>query len=198
MKQGLIFCSMLLLATLILAVVPTEAEAQIYEDTVRLHILANSDSEEDQELKLKVRDKLLLKYGDILGEAECAEGAVELGSSLLREIEADCEEWIRELGCSYTVEATLTEEWYDTREYDGFTLPSGVYHSLRVIIGEGEGKNWWCIMYPPICTDIATESAPTDDGIFGYTERETALISRGKYNIKFKGLELFSKLFSKK
>ncbi len=198
MKQGLLFSTVLLLATLIVALIPTEAEAEIYEDTVRLHILANSDSAEDQNLKLNIRDKVLLKYGKILSEAESAEGALELTSSVLSDIEKDCEKWISELGYSYGVRATLTEEWYDTREYEEFTLPSGIYQSLRIIIGEGKGKNWWCVMYPPLCTDIATEPAPRDDGIIGYSDREVSLISGRGYNVKFKSLELLSKLFYKK
>ncbi len=198
MKKGLLFSCALLFLTLIIAVVPTEAEAMIYEDTVRLHILANSDSEEDQALKLKIRDRLLLKYGESLGEAKDAEGAILLGEKLLSEIEADSEKWIAEYGCDYEVKATLTEEWYDTREYEDFTLPSGIYYSLRVIIGEGAGKNWWCVMYPPLCTDIATEPSVHDDAIFGYSDSEVKLISGKGYNIKFKSLELLSKVFYKK
>ncbi len=198
MKQGLLFSCILLMATLIIAVIPTEAEANIYKDTVRLHILANSDTAEDQELKLKIRDKLLLKYGEILKETECADDAVTLGSSLLSEIENDCNTWISELGFDYKIEATLGKEWYDTRVYEDFTLPSGIYYSLIVIIGEGAGKNWWCVMYPPLCTDIALESASSDDGIFGYTDNEINLISNRKYSIKFKSLEIISKLFYKK
>ncbi len=198
MKQGLIFSCVLLFAAIVLAVIPTEAEAEIYDDTVRLHILANSDSKEDQELKIKIRDKLLSKYGSILGEAENAQNAAIIGTSLLSCIEADCEKWIEELGYYYSVRASVTEEWYDTREYDGFTLPSGIYTSLRVFIGNGDGKNWWCVMYPPLCTDIATESAPRDDALLGYTDSEVRLISRGGYSIKFKSLELFSELFCKK
>ena len=92
----------------------------------------------------------------------------------------------------------MSEEWYDTRVYEGFALPEGIYSSLRVIIGDGAGKNWWCVMYPPLCTSLAVEKAPSDDGIINYTKEELSLIEGKGYNIKFKGLELLSKLFSKK
>ena len=186
----------LLLSTLVIALMPTEAEAEIYEDTLRLHILANSDSEEDQELKLKVRDRLLTEYGEML-KGESIGEAVGIINGKLSEIEEDVEEWIREYGYSYDASVTLSREWYDTREYEDFTLPKGEYTSLRVIIGEGEGKNWWCVMFPPLCLDIASESAPADDGISSYTDEEIRLISGKKYNIKFKILELISDTFAK-
>lgn len=187
----------LLIATLILAAMPTDAEAMIYEDTVRLHILAASDSEEDQALKLSVRDSLLRKYGKRLAAAENKVEAERMAGALLDEIRLDAERWIREAGYSYGVRVTLTKEWYDTREYENFTLPAGVYTSLRVIIGSGEGKNWWCVMYPPLCIDIATENAPSDDATIDYTKEETTLITDKGYNVKFKILEIISSLFSK-
>ena len=186
----------ILFSTLIIAVMPTEAEAEIYEDTLRLHILANSDTGEDQELKLKVRDRLLTEYGEML-KGESIGEAVGIINGKLSEIEEDVEEWIREYGYSYDASVTLSREWYDTREYEDFTLPKGEYTSLRVIIGEGEGKNWWCVMFPPLCLDIASESAPADDGISSYTDEEIRLISGKKYNIKFKILELISDTFAK-
>ena len=198
MKSLLLFSTALLLSVLVIAVVPTEAEAKIYEDTVRLHILANSDSEEDQALKLFIRDKILEKYGVALSGEKSAEDAINSYSSLLQDIEKDCEVWIKNAGYGYSVKVTLTEEWYDTRAYEDFTLPSGNYYSLRVIIGEGAGKNWWCVMYPPLCTDIATENSPPDDVIVGYSENEVTLITEKKYNVKFKSLELLSKVFYKK
>lgn len=191
------YASILLIATMMLAWLPTDAEAAIYEDTIRLHILANSDSPEDQELKLKIRDKLLIKYGDMLSKSNSTEEAEETMTLLLRSMEKDAEIWISELGYNYPVKVTLTKEWYETREYEGFTLPCGYYTSLIVIIGDGEGKNWWCVMYPPLCMDIASESAPSDDGVIDYSKEELILIKSNKYNIKFKILEDLSRVFSK-
>lgn len=196
MKSLSLFAAVLLIATLLVAVLPTEAEAKIYEDTLRLHILAASDSEADQALKICLRDKILEKYGRILAEAESRGEAEALVGELLSDIEANAQRWVRDWGYSYSVKATLTEEWYETREYEDFTLPAGVYTSLRVIIGSGEGKNWWCVMYPPLCIDIATENAPGDDALIDYTDAETNLITGDGYNIKFKLLEIISAIFS--
>lgn len=197
MKSLSLFAAVVLCVTLLIAALPTEAEAKIYEDTLRLHILAASDSEEDQALKFTVRDKILKKYGSVLSKAESRRDAEELTGALLSDIESDAQRWVSEAGYRYSVNVTLTEEWYDTRVYEDFTLPSGVYTSLRVIIGEGEGKNWWCVMYPPLCIDIATEVAPADDSLIDYTDEEIKLITDNGYNIKFKLLEIISALFSK-
>ena len=197
MKTTVYYALVMLMATMMLALFPTDAEAKIYEDTVRLHILANSDSGEDQALKLEIRDRILLKYGEILSEADSLDEAKATTENLLSQIETDAEKWIKELGYSYTARATLTTEWYETREYDSFTLPCGYYSSLRIIIGEGDGKNWWCVMYPPLCMEIATEAAPADDGLIDYSKEELTLIKSGKYNVKFKILEDLSRVFAK-
>ena len=129
---------------------------------------------------------------------ESAEDAEDLFSTLIPTIEADCKTWIKEQGYSYSVKCQLSEEWYDTRVYEDFTLPCGIYKSLRIIIGNGDGKNWWCVMYPPLCTSLATEKADKDDSIINYTNEELYLIENSQYNIKFKSLELISQLFYKK
>ena len=185
----------LLFASLIIAAMPTEAEAAIYTDTVRLHILAASDSEDDQRLKLEIRDEILKKYGEALKcEGDINAAKIKI-TELLPEIQIFVQEKIKERGYGYSASATLSEEWYDTREYEDFTLPKGTYTSLRIIIGKGEGKNWWCVMFPPLCLDIATENAPKDDGIIDYTKEEIKLITTKKYNVKFKILELLSDAF---
>ncbi len=183
----------ILIATLLLLILPTEYEGAIYEDTVRLHIIASSDTKADQELKLKIRDKLLLEYGEELSAIDSKSDAVSLLSSREDRIEDDVRLWLTELGSDMNAEVELGCEWYDTREYENFTLPSGYYTSLRVILGEGEGKNWWCVMYPPLCLDLATEKAPADDALLGYTENEIALIEGGGYQMRFKLLELVSR-----
>ena len=197
MKNLIYTCVALLFATLLLSVMPTEAEAMIYEDTLRLHILAPSDSAEDQAVKLKIRDLVLEKYGERLSRCENISAAEGCVGELLTEIEESVCGWLSELGYGYGAEVTLGEEWYDTREYEGFTLPKGTYTSLRIILGKGEGKNWWCVMYPPLCLEASTEPAPADDALLGYTKEETRLINSGKYNVKFKLLEIFSEAFAR-
>ena len=197
MKTLIKYAFVTLAAAMLLCVLPTEAEGEIYEDTLRLHILANSDSSDDQELKIEIRNRLLNKYGSVLSDVKSIDDAKLTMEELLCDIEADAERWVSEYGYNYNVRASLSEEWYDTREYENFTLPKGYYTSLRIIIGEGEGQNWWCVMYPPLCLDMASEPAPHDDGIIDYSKEEIQLISGGKYQIKFKILEDLSYLFAK-
>lgn len=183
---------MVLMAVLFIAVMPTEAEGAVYDDTVRLHILAESDNAEDQALKIALRDAVLLEFGERLRGAECADDARAVLDDMVKEIEDFCAEEIAHLGYEKSVSVTLVREWYETREYADFTLPAGVYSSLRIVIGEGEGQNWWCVMYPPMCLDVALESEAADR----YTDCERVLISGNGYRAKFKILELISSAFS--
>ena len=197
MKELLNNTIAILIITMLIAIMPTEAEGEIYEDTLRLHIIANSDLPEDQALKLKIRDFVLTEYGQRLSECGSMEEATAEIERLIDEINTAVSKKLAEMGYGYTVDTLLGQEWYDTREYEGFTLPSGYYTSLRIIIGQGEGQNWWCVMYPPLCLEIATENAPHDDGLIDYSREEIFLISRQEYQIKFKILEDLSRIFAK-
>ena len=192
MKKLISAVLIILLATTFIAVMPTEAEGAIYGDTVRLHILASSDSEEDQALKIKLRDAVLSEYGESLSLFESVEDARCGLYGRLDEIREFADGKIQELGYEYKTEVTLTEEWYETRDYGDFSLPCGYYTSLRIIIGEGEGQNWWCVMFPPMCTEIAAS-----DKKVSYTEAEKGLVAGGKYRLKFKTLELINEYFFK-
>ena len=191
MKKILTAALSLLSAALLMGAMPTEADAEIYSDTLRLHILAASDAEEDQALKLLVRDAILAEYSAELSGSAGFDAALTEAEALLCDIKATAERCIKENGYAYSVEVTLGEEWYDTRTYESFSLPAGYYTSLKVVIGEGDGQNWWCVMYPPMCLDMALD-APSDDWVSDYTESELSLISGGKYRVKFKRLELIS------
>ncbi len=186
----------LLLTVLTLAIMPTEKDGAIYSDTLRLHILADSNSSEDQKTKIAIRDAVLAEYGEDL-KNDGIDGAVATVENKLYEIEAFVNNKLSELGEIKSAKVMLGEEWYDTRVYESFTLPSGYYKSLRIVIGSGEGKNWWCVMYPPLCLDLASENAPHDDALINYTKEEISLIKGGKYNIKFKMLEIISSAFQK-
>lgn len=122
---------------------------------LRLHILANSDSDRDQCLKLKVRDKLL--GSDLFGGAADLAEAEETAAKKLRQIEHIAENVLLESGCRYRVSAELTDADFDERVYGDITMPSGKYRALRIKIGKGEGHNWWCVMYPPLCLPAACE-----------------------------------------
>ena len=197
MKKAFLTGLIFLFVGLFIAVFPTEREGDIYADTIRLHILARSDSEYDQGIKLEIRDRLLLKYGSELSSYGSVTSAEKAISTLIPEITYDVDNWLIELGCKAKCKVYLTEEWYDTREYENFVLPRGMYTSLKVVIDEGAGKNWWCVMFPPLCLDIATEDEPKDDATIGYTEEEITLIEKTKrYNVKFKVLEIISDIFA--
>ena len=192
MKKTLLPAICILLCALCIVFVPTEAEASIYDDTIRLHVLAPSDSVEDQTLKLKIRDKILSKYGYIMRESKSIDEAKSNIFTITEAIEADCNEWILEMGYSYTAKAELLTEWYNTREYSSFILPAGNYLSLKITLGKGEGVNWWCVMYPPMCLDTALASEPY------YSDEEQNLISNDRYRVKFKLLEATSEVFKKR
>lgn len=193
-KDFLSTLTVIALCLFVMAAVPNDGDAAIYEDTLRLHILANSDSEEDQTLKLLIRDKVLNKYGERLKTSESIDGAIALGKTLSGNIKEDVDRWIAEEGYDYTSQVKITEEWYDTREYEDFSLPCGYYYSMQITLGEAKGKNWWCVMYPPLCLDLATEKAPADDGIIDYTKEELTLIESRGYSIKFRLIEIVSRI----
>ena len=192
MKNGILqFAATLLAVTFMVAIFPTEEDYKVYEDTLRLHILANSDSRMDQDLKIGVRDLILEKLGGELEGEEAIESALEITAELLAEIKDMADEFLEESGVDYSAMVTLAKEWYETRDYKDFTLPRGYYSSLVISLGDGEGQNWWCILFPPMCTDLASESG-------GEENDEVHQIGKDKYSIKFKTMEIIADLFKKK
>ena len=185
-NSGALWAIVILFATLLCAVIPTEAEAAIYSDTLRLHIRARSDSEEDQQIKLAIRDRLLERFGQYPTPCNKNE-AVLLLSEDIDKIEETVNGWLFELGCDYTATVELAVEWFETRDYGDFSLPAGEYTTLNVELGGGGGENFWCVMYPPMCRDAAT-------GMELYSGEEASLIYGGKYKVKFKLLELCTSL----
>lgn len=181
----------LLLATLLLAALPVEGEEAIYADVIRLHIIAASDTEEDQTLKLAVRDAVLSVYGSALTSYSDRDSAAEAAREMLPGIRSLAEQTLREAGCDKPVSVTLTEEEYPTRDYETFSLPAGRYLSLRVLIGEAEGHNWWCVLYPPLCLGAATEGELLTDAEWGLLTENGG----GHYRVKFKLLEWLKKVF---
>ena len=131
---------------------------EVRSETLRLHIIANSDSDFDQELKLKVRDRILEATGELFAEVSGKTEAVAAAEYSSDDIKKIAEAVIKEEGYDYPVQVEVTEMWFETRSYEGFTLPAGDYDAVRIIIGAGEGKNWWCVMYPALCIPGAEES----------------------------------------
>ncbi len=164
----------------------------VREDVVRLHILANSNSPEDQEVKLKVRDALLGKNTAILSKGVNKENAVEYFEMSKEELLETARETLRKNGFGYDAEIYLEKEYFETREYGELTFPAGEYTALKVILGEGKGKNWWCVMFPPLCVPAAGDveiKENTDDYL---TESGNEIVNGGKkYIVKFKLLEMY-------
>ena len=188
---GALAAVLILLAALFLAVCPAAGEEAIYRDVIRLHILAASDGESDQSDKLAVRDAILSEYGDLFrGFTDRNEAQNALTGELREKIAATAKRTLTERGSEAPVTVALSEEDYPTRDYGSFSLPAGRYLSLRVVIGEGEGQNWWCVLFPPLCTAAAVEGVP-----LGLSDAEYRLLTDGKASVRFKTLELLSSWF---
>ena len=171
----------------------------IREDVLRLHVIANSDKEYDQELKLKVRDAVLKSGKTIFSGSEdiiSAENRIAVSKNILLN---SARETIQSLGYNYDVKIELSRSYFPTRTYDDITLPAGYYKAVRIIIGEGKGKNWWCIMFPPLCLPAATNKKDIIDGFL--TEKEMKIVtSSPEYEVRFwlveKYYELKNSIFS--
>lgn len=190
-------CASLLVAVLILGILPINGEEVLYDNTVRLHVKAASDKDEDQRLKLLVRDEVLGLISEKLEGITDRDEACTILAEASDEICAASESVLRREGADDCVSVTLTDEYYPEREYDGFSLPAGNYRSLKVVIGEGEGHNWWCILFPSVCTGDALKAH--DDYVeAGFTPEQYRIIEHGsgkKYRVRFKILEILSDLF---
>lgn len=160
---------------------------------VRLHVVGASDSASDQSVKLQVRDAVLAQVSR-LGTPETAGEALALLEANLSSLEQAANETLRTLGSADTAAVTLCREAFPIREYDSFTLPSGVYESLRVKIGEAEGKNWWCVVFPTLCSPgTDTEAAAVGAG---FSQELTDAITSQDYEISFFLLDLLGSVES--
>ena len=181
----------LVISIIINSVTSFAADCQsIRSDVLRLHILANSDSEADQELKLKVRDAILEKSPTLFGGSVSLDDAVNSAEDSLDEIKATAEEEIFANGYNYNVNVYLCDMYFETREYEDFTLPAGNYKAVRIEIGKAEGKNWWCVLFPALCIPASQDSAKIDDV---FSESEIQVVSKPKYKAKFAIVELIEK-----
>ena len=162
-------------------------QRDISSSLVRLHVIAASDETAEQELKLRVRDNVLEYLTPVLDKAESPEEAQRIINGELTSIKAAAE------ACAggRSVSVTLGQEYYPTREYEGFTLPAGQYQSLRVILGEGKGHNWWCVVFPPLCVSAAEQNKALD----AMSEPERGLITEADgYELRFRIVELWGEL----
>lgn len=174
----------------IYSLIPFQAQCDnISRDVFRLHILANSDSDHDQSVKLKVRDRVLEYSKGLFESAKSKQEAESLVSSNLDNITRVAQYELKDLGCDQTVKAEIKKMYFTTRYYDSYTLPSGMYDALRITIGSGKGHNWWCVMYPSICVSAAAEQ--DEKAKQALDDDEYEIIKNEKYSYKFKVVELF-------
>lgn len=161
---------------------------EIADQMIRLHVLAASDSEEEQAVKLEVRDAVLEELRPKLADCSGKTDAAETLESALPEVKAAA---LTAAG-NRDVTVSLSEEYYPTREYDGFSLPAGRYTSLRVVLDEGKGHNWWCVVYPPLCITAAEASEQAMETL--NTDTAQIITESDGYIVKFKLLELWGEL----
>ena len=182
--------------TLITGAVLARQQQALSDKLVRLHVVANSDSDDDQAVKLRVRDAVLDVTQTILQDTD--DPVVALGANLPA-IEAAAGEALRETGCALPVTVTLQNELVPRRDYDTFSLPAGVYRTLRVTIGTGEGHNWWCVVFPPLCMSASADELEQAAETAGITDSELRLITEdgAAYKLKFRTVELFEQLREK-
>lgn len=181
--------------SVLFSMLPFEADCRdISNEVFRLHILANSDSGEDQALKLRVRDRVLARSEELFRSAKTKEEAEVLTARHLGELADTAAEEIADSGFDYPVRAELTKMFFETRRYGSYTLPAGEYDALRLVIGSGNGHNWWCVMYPSLCIGVASEQ--DEKARDALTEGQYDLITENNTVYKFKIIELFEKLRS--
>lgn len=181
-----LFCG--LVCAVLLSLADFDASCnELRENVLRLHIIANSDSETDQALKLKVRDEILTQSGELFESSENISDAVIRTNEALPIIEQTVNSCLLKYGAEYTGSATVKDTYFETREYDTFTLPAGTYNSLVVTLGEGEGKNWWCVIFPEVCLPLGNTDF-TDT-----TTEKTAEIAENpsEYKMRFKIVEIY-------
>ena len=171
-----------------------ETQRQLADRMIRLHVLANSDSEADQALKLEVRDAVTERTEILLEHMRDRQEAERILRRHLTELEQVAEDTVRAAGYAYDVNVELSMTDFPTKEYDGFSLPAGEYLALRVLIGEAAGQNWWCVVFPPLCTAASSSVAVTALAA-GMDEEQVRLITEEDgYILKFKTVEFWQRI----
>ncbi len=156
------------------------------ENLIRLHVVANSDSDADQALKLQVRDAIVESLQAAMAQMPDADTARAYIQENLAQLQALANRTLQDAGSGDTAVVTLEKEAFSTRQYDTFTLPAGVYEALRVTIGEGEGENWWCVVFPTLCVSATSEGFADTAAGAGFSDSVTGSLSgEDGYEIRF-------------
>ena len=186
-------------ATLLMGCCASAGRAALADRVLRLHVVANSDDREDQAVKLKVRDAVLAQAQPALQGVTDSMAAEQVLTPMLAELERTAAEVLAAEGVADRVSVSISDQWFPTKEYDSFSLPAGQYRALRVVIGAGEGQNWWCVVFPPLCFAAVTEEVAAAAAQAGLSEDQVALITGqdGGYMLKFKVIEWWEELLAK-
>ncbi len=161
------------------------------QSVLRLHIIANSDSDFDQTVKLKVRDEILAESAELLSADKDLENAVKKAKESLPRFEEIAEKVLLENGADYGATAEVGTAYFETRVYENFTLPAGEYKSLIIRLGEAKGKNWWCVVFPAVCLPTAEKRELSDSA----NEKAAAVAENAnKYVVRFKTVEMYEDL----
>lgn len=165
------------------------------DDVIRLHIVAASDSEEDQAVKLQIRDAVVEKLSAAMESAATAVDAKAFLLENLDTIEAVANDVLQKAGFSDKVTVSLDTEAFETRVYDTFTLPAGVYESLRIVVGDGEGKNWWCVVFPGLCLPKTADDFADAAVGAGFSDTLTATVRNDEgYEVRFWVLDCLGRM----
>lgn len=180
--------------TMIFSFLPFQTVCEtLTQDVLRLHILANSDTNEDQELKLMVRDEITKVCKELFADADSLEEAEKITLENIDKLKSAVAVVIKEQGKDYPVSVRLCQEYFNTRYYGSVTMPAGKYTALQVEIGSAEGENWWCVLYPSLCVGTSTDYKSFEEDL---TPSECSVVSSGnKYEFKFKIVEAVSNFF---
>ncbi len=170
--------------------------SRVRSDVLRMHVIANSDCSADQQLKLMVRDAVLERGAQLFDGTVTADEARRKIEPHKAELEAAAREVIERAGYDYPVSVNVVNEYFATRCYGSLTMPAGRYTAVKVVIGEGAGRNWWCVMFPPLCLPAAQDRGGNLDAFFDDGELKV-VESSGRYEPRFKIVEIIEKLKEK-
>ena len=191
----LLSITLILIAAVAIGRASLDEEMEIYEKTLRLHIPANSDSKEDQEVKLKVRDAVLKLLKEPLSKCSTRDEAITVVQNMTNAISEEANKTLDAYGYDYLASVSVVREHYPEKTYGDITLPAGNYASLKIELGKADGQNWWCVLFPQVCVGSAKPSEALAD--VGFTANQIRILTEQEdyeYVVKFKLIEVISSL----
>ena len=188
-----VLCSFIVCSLMSMTSFSAQSES-ISQSVLRLHIMANSDSKKDQELKLNVRNLVQNICYNMYSDTDTLDEAEKIVSQNLDAIKEQVQNEVYRQGFDYSVNAQLVNMYFTNRVYDNITLPAGYYDAVRITLGEGKGHNWWCVMFPPICISTSENTADISDVL---NQKQTEIVTDRSYECKFKIYEMFCDISEK-